>query len=270
MRTVVSAYYQLPFSKHSTANYEKWITTFLTQIHAPIHMFVGTEEQKQHFQTIRGTLPFHCEVRPFHTLPFQEIDWMNFWKSTMEQDAFKHLHSPEQFIIWNSKSFFVNLAIENNVFSSERFVWCDAGCWRDERVASMVGKSWPIAFRIPDSMVFLDICDISWQRKKVLEGAAWDSINTRNAAEQCIGGTILAGSKRAWLEWIPLYYETLLIYKATGWFAGDDQSVIMSTELRGLAEGKFSVVPRHFPAPLVDGYAGGLGDRWFALQFYLA
>ena len=114
-------------------------------------------------------------------------------------------------------------------------------------------------------MLFLDIRDISWQRDAIRAGKVWQQINTRNAKENCIGGTIFAGSVSAWTAWSNCYYDTLAKYKENMWFAGDDQSVMMSTDLRMI-----DLNHLHILAPQVDNYFNGHGDRWFALQLILS
>jgi hypothetical protein len=39
-------------------------------------------------------------------------------------------HSPELYAIWYEKKEFVKRTIETNPFSSDKFIWCDAGCLR--------------------------------------------------------------------------------------------------------------------------------------------
>jgi hypothetical protein len=267
MATVVTAYYKLPNSKHTYEKYTTWITNLLTHVKGPIHMFTSASEAPWLRETREksGIENFTLEILPFSELPFQTPEWMDYWIQTMEtQDEFKHLHSPEQFVIWNSKTWLVMRAIQANRFGTGKFVWCDAGCWRDEWVSSVAGSSWPSPAKIPDDrMLFLDIRDISWQRFAVQRGHNWKEINTRNAKEFCIGGTIFAGPKAAWEEWNKMYYETLAEYKAEGWFAGDDQSVMMSTDLR------LTTSSYHILAPQTDNYFQGHGDRWFALQILL-
>ena len=267
MATVVAAYYRLPNSKHSYENYKSWITNFLRHVKGPIHMFTsGTEAPWiREVRERSGLGNFNLEILPFSELPLQTPEWIDYWLETMKDDEFKHLHSPEQFAIWNSKTWLVMRAIRANLFGSDKFVWCDAGCWRDEWMAATCGPSWPNPAKIPDSMLFLDIRDISWQRDAVRHGKVWQQINTRNAKENCIGGTIFAGSVEAWNAWNNCYYDTLAKYKDNMWFAGDDQSVMMSTDLR-MIDSKHV----HILAPQVDNYFQGHGDRWFALQVHLS
>lgn len=233
MCSIVSAYYHLPTSKHSYEKYREWIYNFLRNVGGNL-IFYTSPEEVSWIREARGTLPISIIEMPFSKLPFQTPDWMDFWRRTMEeQDEFRHLHSPEQFIIWNCKTWFVMNAIDANPFQSESFVWCDAGCWRDAQLASVLGPQWPNPSKVPTPMLFLDIRDISWQRDSVRKnGVRWDEIQTRNAKENCIGGTIFSGSIDSWRQWSTLYYDTLSIYKERGWFAGDDQSVMMSTDLR--------------------------------------
>ena len=266
MATIVSAYYRLPKSKHSYESYKQWVTTFLKYVEGPL-VFFTTEEEEPWIQEARGDLPLCVVPMPFEKFPFQTPDWMEFWTRTMEeQDEFKHLHSPEQFVIWNSKTWMVLNAMALNPFQTDKFVWCDAGCWRDERIAKAVGPQWPNPETLCDEMLFLDIRTIEWQREAVRAGTPWIQIDTRNAKENCIGGTIFAGGKKAWQTWAAAYYNTLEEYKARGWFAGDDQSVMMSTDLRLQVSEK--TPPRHILAPQRDGYYNGMGDRWFAFQIF--
>jgi hypothetical protein len=261
--TVVSAYYKLSKSKHSSDQYKKWIANFLKNVRSPIIMFCEEESVPflSSFQDpTRSSLVII--VLPFSGLPLQTEDWMTYWRETMErEDEFKHLHSPEQFIIWNSKTALVRKAIEVNPFHSDKFVWCDAGCWRDESQAKRFGPTWPNPRMIPpSSMLFLDINDLYAYRKMVREGKLeWWQINTRNAKDFSMCGSIFAGSKDAWIQWNDVYYNTLIIYKESGWFAGDDQSVMMSAEFQ-------TTNSIHIRAPPHDAMV----DRWFYLQFFLS
>ena len=262
--TVVTAFYLLEKSKHPLSNYRKWITSFLSSVDAPIIIFCE-KEMEPLIREARGDKKLTIVILPFKNLPFQDESWMGFWEKTMEeQDDFRDLHSPQQFIIWNSKTLLVEEAIDMNPYKTDKFVWCDAGCWRNDALARAVGGTWPSAEKIPDEgMLFLDVEDISWQREKVRNGTPWYEINTRNARSACIGGTIFAGSVAAWKEWSKAYYTMLNTYKDHNWFAGDDQSVMMSTDLYLLDKAT------HLQAPQTDGYFNGMGDKWFALQVFL-
>lgn len=279
--TVVSCYYQLPHSKHTPIEYTNWITTFLINIDTPIVMFSDGPEY-EHMCRIRiqaGLADKFFPVRkPLSELEFSTPEWIDTWNAQLEKSNFKHLHNQELFRIWANKSFFVREAIELNPFNSETFVWCDAGCWRDPRLAYYYGKGWPCPDNLrPGCLLLLSMIDLNPFLQKVTDSKIQtvDDIVTQIRTDNVttVGGTILAGDKAAWQKWIPAFQTVLETFIKHGIFAGDDQSVITSTIL-WICKTDPSSCPIILTAPNGDGFVQKdgmwMGDCWFALQVFLS
>jgi hypothetical protein len=55
-----------------------------------------------------------------------------------------------------NKSQFITEIARQNPFNTSSFVWCDAGCWRDERIARQYGPGWPRKQVSALSMTWMD------------------------------------------------------------------------------------------------------------------
>jgi hypothetical protein len=279
--TVVSCYYQLNNSKHAADEYMSWITNFIVFIDTPIVMFSDGPEYD-----------FMCEIRkqaglsdkffpvrkPLSELAFSTPEWIQIWTKQVEKSSYSHLHNQELFRIWANKAHLVREAIQLNPFQSENFAWCDAGCWRDRRVAYHFGKGWPCTNALaPGCLLVLAMADLMPFVHQINNPAikTLDDIVTQIRTDNVltISGTILAGDKAAWLKWTPAFESVLQTFIKHDLFAGDDQSVIAST-IFWLCKTDPSACPIIFMAPPGNGFVEKdgvrLGDNWFALQIFLS
>jgi len=279
--SIVSCYYRLNESKHSAEEYMCWIIQFLVNIDTPIIMFSDGEEYT-----------FLCDIRkqanlsdkffpirkPLAELKFSTPDWIETWKQQVEKSNYKHLHNEELYRIWANKSFFVQEAIQLNPFESEHFVWCDAGCWRDNRISGRYGKGWPSVDALkPGCLLLLTMEDLDpfFQQLNDMSLQTLDDVVTRVRTDNVctFSGSILAGDKAAWQKWTPIFQSVLECFIKHNLFAGDDQSVIASTVF-WLCKIDPSAVPSIFMAPPGNGFVENdgvrMGDRWFALQIFLS
>lgn len=276
--TIVSCFYVLPRPKHSMGEYMRWIQNFLTFVDTPIVMFSDGEvlDYLRQMRDEAGLSERLCLIqKPFETLKFSSSEWIQIWEDQVSKSSYSHLHNQELFRVWSNKAFFVEEAIEKNPFQSDYFVWCDAGCWRDELAARICGPSWPLPEKIiPKRLHILAMSPVQpWLEKleafpkEISQKMLVEQLNTSNTLT--IGGTILIGDKAAWQAWIPIFETTLKIFVELGRFAGDDQAVIMSTALflyKANSENK----PVFFKSPSKNGFVmvSGfpIGDAWFAFQ----
>lgn len=255
-----------------------WLQNFLKYVDTPIVIF----SEGQMLQTLiqmRNSAGLSSKFfpieKPFSTLKFSTPDWIEKWSSQVVKSDFRHLHNQELFRVWANKSFFVEEAIEKNPFSSEIFVWCDAGCWRDEFTAAICGPSWPIPEKIEaNRMQIVSMTDIPpWIFKVLATDAKMgldefvESIDTAN--KTIVSGTILAGDAMAWKEWIPLFEQVLNAFFKCDRFAGDDQAVISSTAFWLWKQGS-PIRPIFYRCPPHSGFLAYMGrpfgDNWFCFQ----
>lgn len=275
--TIVSCYYPLQKSKHSLDEYMNWITNFLVNIHTPIVMFSdgpAYDFMCQIRQQANLFDRFYPIRKPFSELKFSTTEWIETWTNQVSLSSFSHLHNQELYRIWANKSFFVEEAMRANPFQSEIFTWCDAGCWRDVRVARIFGEDWPSPEKIQSNKLhILAINPIQQFLDKLVNPAIQTledvvvQIQTQNLA--IVGGTILIGDKAAWQTWIPIFEETLNLFLKHNFFAGDDQAVIVSAAL-WLRKSLPNFAPVFYQAPKGNGFIAvdgvPMGDLWFAFQ----
>jgi hypothetical protein len=271
--TVVSCYYPLSNSKHSVEHYVQWIINFLTYVDSPIVMF-SDGQVVDFILDVRAKAGLQDKLflirKPFNELKFSGEVWDTIWDSHVPMSSFAHIHNKELFKIWANKSFFVQEAIAKNPFQTDYFVWCDAGCWRDQRIASLCGPGWPVVSKIiPKKLHILAIESIIPYFQQIVSQPAWSheemvrKIKTDNVV--IVGGTILLGDREAWASWIPMVEATLLLFIQQNKFAGDDQAVLATTALTlHIADKEHA--PIFYKKPIVAPFFMGGGDIWFAFQ----
>lgn len=281
--TIVSAYYPFEKSKHSIQEYAAWIFNFLTNVNTPIVMF---SEQPfcnlmQEMRESAGLADkLYIVEKPFSEVKFSTPEWIKVWEEQLKIDPLAHLHGQELFRVWANKPFFVEEAMQINPFHSEKFVWCDAGCWRDPTVAKICGPEWPLAEKIEsERMHIITISSMESYLNQLEKKEAWthtsawtheDIVKNMNVRDNAIiGGTILLGDKKAWSQWIPAFEASLNYFIKNNLFAGDDQAVMASTVLWLRFINK-STSPILFHAPKRNHFFIfnniHMGDQWFAFQ----
>lgn len=204
---LVTAYYPLLKSKHSHDTYTEWIKHFFRSVKCDILCFCPKEMEKQMniFKTKRTTIIF----RSFNSFDMMSERQMSVWREFNNIDP-ETYHSPELYAIWAAKQEFVLEAIK--LVSSDIYVWCDIGCFRNTRDGNFIQTS-----------------------KYVSNGKI-----TCLSINDTIGGGVLAGDKLAWTTFSRLYLEELnknphgkdqVIYKRI--LNNENSSIIESTDIFG-------------------------------------
>jgi glycosyltransferase involved in cell wall biosynthesis len=220
--TVITAYYPIR-SKFDVNQYVQWITGFWPLL--PCCLVFYTEP---------GLVPFFTKVFSSRKntivrgIPLESLSAFNklsyrTWKETESLDKEKN-HAPELYALWYEKKEFVLRTITTNPFSSDRFVWCDAGIGRHpEWIAKL--QRFPIRSLIPsEKMVVLQIDALNVDDCSIDEWGIpgrFDSVAT-------FGGGILASGIEGWKRWSKAYDAMLIRYHLAGRFIGKDQNIIAS------------------------------------------
>jgi hypothetical protein len=254
--TIVSCFYPLKENKrHTLDEYYEWVKNFLTHIHTPIVMFSDGDAYHwiENIRSEAGLMDAFFLIRkPLSELEFATPDLKEFWDSQCETGPWKGEMYQTMYHIWLNKCFFVQEAIEKNPFASDYFVWCDAGCWRNPIVNRHLAKHWPSTHLIePNRLLFLVLetkCDFVSDLEHPEIQTHEDCVTKINPWEKiCLSGTILAGDKKAWEIWTPLFKKTVEYYIKHNIFAGDDQTVIVSTYFW-----MYKSMPEYVPKILID------------------
>jgi len=162
-----------------------------------------------------------------------------FWDRQKARDP-EPYHTPELAALWYEKKEFVKRAIDMpELHAVNVFVWCDAGCVRDE-VSEEALRSF--GFRnapLHDNRLHLQQIDSPSPK------AFYTFPDKR------IAGAIFAGNRAAWTSHIPFYDVVLQQYDEAGICANSDQYVL--ARCVDLAPERFVLWP-----------ACTLLDRWFS------
>ena len=245
--TIVTAYFKLEKSKASHAKYLGWMRNMLI-IDNPMVIFCD-ESSVLLIERLRE-LAGHAEKTRIIVTRFEDFycyRYIDVFKKHMDIDHELAIHSIELYLIWNEKSNFLRRAIEANPFSSEKFVWCDIGCFR---LPNTEFVKWPNPDRVTDNKITL----------MVVEPFTEDEMRTDLPLFQYknrISASIFAGDKDTLIRWHQIYYGMLEHYIQIGRFIGKDQSIMNNVYLanRDMCE--------------LVRYQPGRGDIWFYLQYHL-
>jgi len=242
--TVVTAYYPIK-SKFNISDYIQWLEFWKDQ---PCNLvFFTSPEYVSLIENLREKFKTKTKVI---SLEFEKLEAFqkyskDFWIKEKEKD-FETYHNYELYAIWYEKKEFVKKAIQLNPFSTNKFVWCDAGICRMDSWRDFIRK-FPLSYKIPnDKFLVLRITDFE----------QFDDFLKIN----CVGGGILAARKELWLEFCESYDSMLKKYIEQNKFVGKDQSIIASM-IKEFPE-FFHLVKR---VENMDDFT-----CWFTLLFYLS
>jgi hypothetical protein len=162
-------------------------------------------------------------------------EYMDYWEYCYSIDLEKY-HSPDLYLIWAQKTFFVEEVIKKNPFSSLYFFWCDIGAFRNQTHLDKL-KSFPNITKVSqlpkDKITLFSITPFN-EFDKILNSDGIPQLYQNINGESCskdicrIQGGFFGGTIDAWSNWVNLYLSTLDKFKKTKTFGGKDQA-IMST-----------------------------------------
>jgi hypothetical protein len=129
--TVVSCYYKFP-SKHGFQEYDLWMNNFLENINCNLVIFTSPDLEKyimdKRVKFIHKTKVI-CETIEDNELYIKYKDQWDYQHSIDKQKNTGR--SKFCYIIWNSKLNYMKKIIDFNPFNSDKFVWTDIGCLRN-------------------------------------------------------------------------------------------------------------------------------------------
>ena len=211
MTCIVSAYYKIPSKQTHEWYMPHLIRWFRSVGTAPNVHFFTTEEIRDEIKTIVDT-----GAVVFHILPFNELTALTrwgheFWERQYARDTERY-HSPELGMIWYEKRHFVRRVME--IDCSKVFIWCDAGCVRDDATEEKA-RTFGRRTTIRDDRIHLQRV----MHQVFKQFYAHPDI--------CVAGAILAGSKSAWTRYNVLYDRSLAEYDNAAVSGISDQYVTL-------------------------------------------
>jgi hypothetical protein len=130
--TLVTAYFDFGTrSKHSTSQYDAWMRNFFPIAPAPMVVFT-TEPSLAYLRDLRGPHPTAFVLYG----SIWDVPPAGYYRGAFEAqralDPEADMHFPELYAMWSAKAWFTAAAAAADPFSSEFFVWVDAGVFRTQ------------------------------------------------------------------------------------------------------------------------------------------
>jgi len=240
LSTIVTCYYNIK-SKFPSSQYIEWMDKFLS---LQRNMIIFTDEQSESIiKNIR--IKYKLGART-HIIIKKLEDWetykyYDYWKYCHSIDIEKSYHTPELYMLWNEKTYFVKQSIETNPFKSYWFFWTDIGCIRNNYMLNFV-KNYPNPYKIidlpTDKIVLITINSFTQNDYKLDNNIPIIFMN-QNENTCCksinrIQGGFFGGHINSWQMWINLYDEYLNKFINNKIFAGKDQYVMSSIYINNI------------------------------------
>jgi FkbM family methyltransferase len=242
--TIVTAFFELSKTKHTTLEYKTWMQNMLSLKDA---MVVFTD--KKFAPTIKQFRATALEKTKIIIMELSDTLMvtkysMDFWKEQHKKDPEQSIHGESLYIIWNEKANWLQRASKLNPFDSDFFAWVDIGYFRNtnynnqemlQQVPSNLGKN---------QVMFLDVSSLVAGGSKRIIGDG-----------KYLGGGFIGGYAEGIDKWYQSYYDYIDSKKAE--FIGKDQPRMYQTcsSNKGLCN---IVQPK-----------SGFGDPWFYMAPYL-
>lgn len=226
--TISTAYYNLgKASKHSSENFAVWNERFFR---LPDNMVIFTDATSMELIRSVRRKSLGCTVIVIQDLYQTRAAKMTDWTMQYEKDHEKY-HSPELYILWSQKSFWLASTSVVNPFHSSYFFWADSGQFRDDVFTEKYlkeSRKW-ISYTdfIPrNKVVFLSIEHFTKQETS-LNGRGYGPILSSRLVR--LGGGNFGGNANAVRRFAHLYAAEVERYLLNDAFIGKDQPLYGST-----------------------------------------
>ncbi len=223
--TIVSAYYKIP-SKRPHEFYMQALRNFFSVTQRSRVIFFTTEDLAEEIQSLAG--PFvQIVILPIESWTAWTFhpDGCSFWARQYERDEEKY-HIPDLSALWFEKKEFVKRAMEIDKWT-EKFIWCDAGCIRDEKdlIAGKKGNGFGKRFAVSNSF------DQTRLHIQSMKAAKYHHISEKQPFYsypfQFIAGAIQIGTRDVWTHHSDVFNKVLCEYDAAGISGNSDQYVLL-------------------------------------------
>lgn len=224
--TIVTGYFSIP-SKFSNEKYWEWIQNFLS---LPCHMIIFTD-QKNYSKIKELRKDENTKVIQIELSEFVVYDYLDYWKYCKSIDR-EDYHTPELYMIWAEKTFFLKRAIDLNPFNSKYFFWSDIGCIRKKEMLKHI-STFPNLKSLNQfdiNKFYLSLIEPFQTIDKIMTKERI-SITHKNKGEKCcdeinrIQGGFFGGNINSCLEWVDLFIKELALFISTKTFGGKDQYI---------------------------------------------
>jgi hypothetical protein len=165
-----------------------------------------------------------------------------YWLYCHQIDIEKGRHSPELYMLWNEKTYFVEKAIEKNPFESKWFFWTDIGCCRNKNDISKI-INYPNIFKLLDlelntNKMLLSYIEPLQESDILLDDNGIPLIfNNKSSTQSCdniirVQGGFFGGNIDCWKRWTQLYTNTIELFIKNNVFGGKDQYIMATIDIK--------------------------------------
>ena len=221
--TLVTSYFNI-VSKFNDNVYKKWMKNFLL---LDENMVIFTDLES--FNYINDIRPESCRTHIIITsiCEFETYKYIDYWKYCQSIDAESH-PSVELYMIWSEKTYFIQKAINDNIFNSKWFFWIDIGSIRNKDMLPRIKKFSPK--NLPSNKVVLSQVCYDYVDKTVNKDGISLTLQNKSPCQSCnvvnfIQGGFFGGSVESLKIWERLFTEELRLFVNTGTFGGKDQYI---------------------------------------------
>jgi len=215
--TIVTCYYKIP-SKRTHDTYDMYIKNFLGNLSTHCFLIIFTSQDLVSY--LKSYLNENIINNIFFIIKeFEDIEinkkYKHIWENQYMIDSQKNIRTKECYIIWNSKLNFVKESIEKNPFNSNKFIWLDIGCIRENFYTNFLQN-------------FPKYENISSNKVDVVLIENFNNLEQQFFQDEIHLGGLFGSSATKLLEFHKLFYEYFDIYLNNNRFIGCDQQIISS------------------------------------------
>ena len=201
--------------------YDTWIKNFINNINCNLIIVTSTDLNDYFKEIINNRPNIYVILKNLEDLEIYK-KYINIWDYQHSIDKQKDIRTKYCYIIWNSKVNFMKEAIELNYFNSDKFVWTDIGCIREQYLINML-NTFPVYDNISNNKIDITLLN---QIKDTEQKYFQDEIY--------IAGCIYGSSKDNILKFHKLFYDKLDENIKLNKFIGCEQQTIMSICLENI------------------------------------
>tara|TARA_Y100000389_G_C17444944_1_gene510986 strand:- start:1330 stop:2115 length:786 start_codon:yes stop_codon:yes gene_type:complete len=257
--TLVTAWYTIK-SKFDKRHYQIWMKNFLTNIEN-FNLVIYTNKESYPI-----VAPYHNKNIKIIFKEFEEFKCFKYnWKKNHERNNLlnhnSHLNTDCRLnMLWNEKISFVNETINNKIFESEWYGWCDIGYFRS---ANFNISQWPNLNKINSlnkNLVYYAKVNsqINYLIKLILNKNEYGLPSREIPPNQLsfAGGFFLINKDNiTW--WFNAFYSMLELYFKHNYLVKDDQMIVLTCIANNL--NKFGIIEEKDKRL----------DPWFVFQRFL-
>jgi Bacterial protein of unknown function (HtrL_YibB) len=224
--TIVTAYYETPTKKHSLNDYNEWMKNMLGTIETPMVIFCDSTFSER-LLSLRKGHPTEIYILPLERIKMAQGKYREYFEKDFRRDPENSYHVPELYHLWNNKTSFVEIAVQLDPFHTDFYLWCDIGCFRNERAVRFY-KNWPdkkfLEVALHDKIYLLNVFPFQNGELNIIG----NGLTKQFQRVDRIGGGIIFGHKNIWDRWADTFYSVLDKYMENDYFCGKDQNIMIT------------------------------------------